>query len=153
MPETVELVPRTSDELRAMIDAMSPASKAQLSADWLALFEAATTIDPWVHGFVVRLRTTGEVVGQGGFKGPPRDGVVEIAYGIETEHRGRGYATETAAALVEHAFACADVRLVTAHTLPDNGASRRVLMKCGFEYVGDVVDPEDGLVWRFEKHR
>jgi RimJ/RimL family protein N-acetyltransferase len=153
MPETVELVPRTSDEVRAMIDAMAPDARAQLSADWLALFEQATAADPWVHGFVVRHRETGVVVGQGGFKGPPRDGVVEIAYGTESEHRGRGYATETTAALVAHAFACADVRLVTAHTLPDNGASKRVLMKCGFDYVGDVVDPEDGLVWRFEKRR
>ena len=136
-----------------MIDAMSPESKAQLSADWLALFEQAIAPDPWVHGFVVRHRETGVVVGQGGFKGPPSDGVVEIAYGTASEHRGKGYATETAAALVEYAFACVDVRLVTAHTLPDNGASKRVLMKCGFEYVGDVVDPEDGLVWRFEKHR
>jgi RimJ/RimL family protein N-acetyltransferase len=153
MPRTVELVPRTSDEVRAMIDAMAPDARAQLSADWLALVAGATAPDPWVHGFVVRQRGTGAVVGQGGFKGPPRDGVVEIAYGTESEHLGKGYATETAAALVEHAFACADVRLVTAHTLPDNGASKRVLMKCGFEYVGDVVDPEDGLVWRFEKHR
>jgi RimJ/RimL family protein N-acetyltransferase len=136
-----------------MIEAMPPESKAQLSADWLALFEASPRTDPWVHGFVARDRATGLIVGEGGFKGPPREGVVEIAYGTGAEHRGKGYATQTAAALVEHAFACADVRLVTAHTRPDNGASKRVLMKCGFEYVGDVVDPEDGLVWRFEKHR
>jgi len=28
-----------------------------------------------------------------------------------------------------------------------------VLEKCGFTHVGEVVDPEDGLVWRFEKRR
>jgi hypothetical protein len=27
------------------------------------------------------------------------------------------------------------------------------LAKCGFEHVGEVVDPEDGLVWKFEKQR
>jgi hypothetical protein len=26
-----------------------------------------------------------------------------------------------------------------------------VLTKCGFQYVGEVIDPDDGLVWRFEK--
>ena len=153
MPETVELVPRTSDEVRAMIDAMAADARAQLSADWLALFEQATAPDPWVHGFVVRHRETGAVVGQGGFKGPPRDGVVEIAYGTGSEHRGQGYATETAAALVEYAFGFPDVKLVIAHTLPDSIESQRVLAKCGFEHVGEVIDPEDGLVWRFEKHR
>ena len=26
-------------------------------------------------------------------------------------------------------------------------ASARVLTKCGFKAVGEVIDPEDGLVW------
>jgi [ribosomal protein S5]-alanine N-acetyltransferase len=153
MPETVELVPRTSDEVRAMIDALAADARAQLSADWLALFEQATAPDPWVHGFVVRHRETGAVVGQGGFKGPPRAGVVEIAYGTNPEHRGNGYATETAAALVDYAFTSPEVRVVIAHTLPDSTASQRVLKKCGFTHVGEEIDPEDGLVWRFEKRR
>ena len=149
----LELVPRTPDDVREMINAMAPEQKAQLSADWLALFEGAARIDPWVHGFVARDVEMGEVVGQGGFKGPPRDGAVEIAYGTDPDHRGKGYATATAAALVEYAFRCEDVRVVLAHTLPDNVASQRVLAKCGFDRVGEVVDPEDGLVWRFERHR
>jgi len=136
-----------------MIHALAPEAKAQLSADWLALFEQTTVSDPWVHGFIVRHRETGAVVGQGGFKGPPRDGVVEIAYGTGSEHRGKGYATETAAALVEYAFGFPDVKLVMAHTLADSIASQRVLRKCGFTHVSDEIDPEDGLVWRFEKHR
>ena len=32
-------------------------------------------------------------------------------------------------------------------------ASTRVLTKCGFRHVGEVMDPEDGLVWRWEKHK
>jgi len=27
----------------------------------------------------------------------------------------------------------------------------RVLECCGFECVGEVMDPEDGLVWRWER--
>jgi RimJ/RimL family protein N-acetyltransferase len=153
MARSVELVPRTSDEVRAMIGAMAPDARAQLSAEWLALFETATATDPWVHGFVARERTTGAVVGQGGFKGPPRGGIVEIAYGTEAEHRGKGYATETANALVAYAFDSPEVMLVIAHTLPDSKASQRVLAKCGFQRVGEIIDPEDGLVWRFEKRK
>ena len=150
---SVELVAQTPAEVRAMIDAMPPEVRAQLSTEWLALLEESTTADPWVFGFVARHRSTGTVVGQGGFKRPPRDGIVEIAYGTELEHRGKGYATETAAALVDYAFTFAEVSLVIAHTLPDSIASQRVLAKCGFHRVGEVIDPEDGLVWRFEKHR
>jgi hypothetical protein len=31
-------------------------------------------------------------------------------------------------------------------------AATRVL-KCGFRYTGEVIDPEDGLVWSWEKHQ
>jgi [ribosomal protein S5]-alanine N-acetyltransferase len=153
MSKQVELVLRTSDEVRTMIGAMAADARAQLSAEWLALFEASAATDPWVHGFVARDRATGAVVGQGGFKGPPRGGVVEIAYGTDTAHRGNGYATETARALVDYAFGSPEVTMVIAHTLPDSKASQRVLAKCGFQRAGDVVDPDDGLVWRFEKRR
>jgi len=54
---------------------------------------------------------------------------------------------------VTFAFADPRVCLVCAHTLPGAMASARVLEKCGFTRVPDVVDPEDGLVWRFERRR
>ncbi len=38
-----------------------------------------------------------------------------------------------------------------AHTCPEPNASTRVLTKCGFRRVGEVMDPDDGLVWRWEK--
>ena len=104
-----------------------------------------------MHGFHVVHRDTGLVVGTCGFKGPPADGVVEIAYGVAPDHQGKGYATEAARALVAYALGSGDVRIVRAHTLPKSNASKRVLSKCGFRHVGEVIDPEDGLVWRFEK--
>jgi RimJ/RimL family protein N-acetyltransferase len=78
---------------------------------------------------------------------------VEIAYGVDPDHRGKGYATEAAEGLVTHAFGDPRVRVVRAHTLPEPNASTRVLTKCGFRRIGEVIDPEDGLVWRWEKHR
>ncbi|PYP29662.1 MAG: hypothetical protein DMD49_12730 [Gemmatimonadetes bacterium] len=67
--------------------------------------------------------------------------------------RCRGFATEASTALVAFAFASGLVRRVCAHTLPAHGASTRVLAKCGFTFVGDVVDPEDGRVWRWEREQ
>src|SRR6266404_650084 len=95
---------------------------------------------------------TGTVIGFGGFKGPPgADSTVEIAYGVVPDYEGKGFATEAAQALVNHAFSSALVRIVRAHPLPEPNASTRVLAKCGFRHMGAVTDPEDGLVWRWEK--
>lgn len=149
---SLDLVLQSPEEVLAWIEAMPPADRAEVSPDWLARVRATTAGDPWALGFSVVERATGSAVGSCGFKGPPdANGVVEVAYGIEPSHRGRGYATEAAGALAAFAFASGRVRLVRAHTRPDNGASARVLAKCGFRYVGEVVDPEDGLVCRWER--
>lgn len=147
----LKLVPQTRAELWAMIEAMSPADKAQLSADWLALFQTSSAADPWVHGFRLVHKDSGIVVGTCSFKGPPTDGMVEIAYGVDPDEQSKGYATEAAEALVAYASGFSEVRIVRAHTLPGSSASQRVLRKCGFRHVGELVDPDDGLVWRFEK--
>jgi len=124
----------------------------EVSAQWLAQLRSATVGDPWTHGFGVVHVASGKVIGAAGFKGPPSaDGAAEIAYGIVPEYQGRGYATEAAAALVEFASKSGCVRIARAHTLPQKNASTRVLTKCGFEFVGEVNDPEDGPVWRWEK--
>jgi len=150
--KNLKLVPRTLEEVRAMVEAMTPSEKAELSADWLALLRASTSPDPWTHGFSLVHRDSDTVVGMCGFKGPPAaDGVVEIAYGVSPEYRGKGYATEAAQSLTDYAFSRGKVRVVRAHTLPEPNASTRVLTKCGFRRIGEVIDPEDGLVWRWEK--
>jgi RimJ/RimL family protein N-acetyltransferase len=79
--------------------------------------------------------------------------MVEIAYGVAPEHQGQGYATEAAEAMISYAFNSGQVRIVRAHTLVAENASTRVLAKCGFRPVGEVIDPEDGLVWRWEIRR
>ena len=58
---------------------------------------------------------------------------------------------KAAQALTTYAFSSGKVRLVRAHTRPEANASTRVLAKCGFRRVGEVINPEDGLVWRWEK--
>ena len=150
---SLKLVPLTLEEVRAWVDAMDPSEKAELSADWLARLHASTSADPWTHGFSLVHRDSDIVVGKSGFKGPPSgDGTVEIAYGVVPDYQGKGYATEAAQALVAFAFSSGRVRVVRAHTLPEPNASTRVLTKCGFRHIGEVIDPEDGLVWRWEKH-
>ena len=131
---------------------MDEAMRAQVSADWWAKFERSAFEDPWVHGFNLLL-ADGTNVGMGGFKGPPADGAVEIAYAILPDHEGQGYATAAAREMVAFAFGNEAVSKVLAHTLPDGAASQRVLQKAGFHCVGEVMDPEDGRVLRFELPR
>lgn len=90
---------------------------------------------------------TPDLVGVGGFKGPPETGVVEIGYGVIKDFQRRGYATETAAGLVRWAQAHPHIRMVAAHTLPELTASILVLEKNGFVRRGT---PEEEEAIRFE---
>ena len=166
----LKLIPHAPEHLRALIQGdeayaqcfgSKPANglrdmfvSKDVSAEYVARLQVATAADPWTIGFVVVHRATDLVIGGSGFKGPPStEGIVEIAYGIVPDFQGKGYATEAAEALVAFAFESDRVRLILAHTLPTGAASKRVLEKCGFKYVGDVVDPDDGPVSRFERQR
>lgn len=99
------------------------------------------------HLFVDRDRR--RVVGFGGYKGPPNQGVVEIGYALAPPARGRGMATGAVRQLVRVARQRGATTCI-AHTLPEPNASTAVLARCGFARVGEVVDPEDGRVWRWE---
>jgi ribosomal-protein-alanine N-acetyltransferase len=81
-------------------------------------------------------RSTGEAIGTAGFFGPPRDGLVEIGYGIVPSRRRRGYAVEAVHALLELAAAQPSVTEVVAHAEADNLASIRVLERSGLTYQG-----------------
>ena len=148
----MRLIPRTREEVRAAIAALSPEVRAQVSTEWLVHLERSSERDPWIHGFCC-VNDNGVQVGLGSFKGPPADGIVEIAYAIAPKYQGKGYASAAVRALAAHAFESGEVRTVRGHTLPDGAASQRVLIKSGFRKVGEVVVPDDGLVWRFELHR
>lgn len=92
----------------------------------------------------------GTPVGLCAFKAAPDlKGVVEIAYMTFPAFEGRGHATAMAAALTRIAFADG-APLVIAHTLPQENASTRALLRNGFAFAGETIDPEDGLVWRWE---
>jgi GNAT superfamily N-acetyltransferase len=92
------------------------------------------------------------VVGTCSYKGPPdAEGAVEIAYWTLPVYQGRGYASAMAALLTARAGTPPPARTVRAHTLPERNASVRILEKLGFAHLGQVVDPEDGPVWRWER--
>lgn len=126
----------------------SAAEGSLLPSEFIAEFlPRAQSAAPWLGLWALADST---VVGSGMFKSAPQEGSVEIGYGVAPSAEGQGVATTIAGALVEFAFQHG-AREVIAHTLPDGYASQRVLAKTGFEPVGMVEDPEDGLVLRFRR--
>ena len=94
----------------------------------------------------------GSLVGFGGWKGPPADGVVEVGYAVAPARQGRGIATAAVRELIARARV-AGIDSVVAHTLPGRSASTSVLNRCGFTHVSDVPDPDcqvEGVAWRWE---
>jgi ribosomal-protein-alanine N-acetyltransferase len=78
----------------------------------------------------------------------------EVGYWIGVEYWGRGIATAAVRELTGLAFSAhPELQRLYAVPFSSNPASARVLEKCGFTRVPNVIDPEDGLVWRFEKAR
>jgi RimJ/RimL family protein N-acetyltransferase len=94
----------------------------------------------------IRLGSTGEAVGGVGFlSAPDTDGIVEVGYGLAESAQHRGLATEALAAVLGWAAAHGAAG-VEAMTDPDNSASHRVLERCGFDQVGEVMADEGRLL-------
>lgn len=101
---------------------------------------------PWISYYA----KDGEVyVGSCAFKGAPREGTVEIAYGTFEPYRKRGIGAAMCKLLVELALHTDPSVRITARTLPENNFSTRILEKNGFANAGIVYDPEDGNVWEW----
>ncbi|MET3961783.1 ribosomal-protein-alanine N-acetyltransferase [Marmoricola sp. OAE513] len=140
----------TPDEARAMLAGgrgpnFHPAYPRKDDLDACSLVPAEGS--PWGPRHVVRAFDS-LVVGSIGFFGPPAladDGVaeVEIGYGLVTDARGHGAATEAVRGLLEQTDALG-IR-VRASVEPANRASVRVLAKCGFTSLRGS-DDEGNLV-------
>ena len=82
----------------------------------------------------------GEVVGGIGFHGPPREGVVEVGYGVVPSVRGRGVATAALRMLIDVARGLDSVKRACGRTSPDNVASQKVMLAVGMQLVGRDPD-------------
>jgi RimJ/RimL family protein N-acetyltransferase len=69
----------------------------------------------------------------------------EIGYWIGEEHWGQGYATEASRALIDHAFSESEIDALSASCRIQNEPSRRVIEKCGFQWVGTGLNQVKAL--------
>jgi ribosomal-protein-alanine N-acetyltransferase len=114
------------------------------------LYKAEGFVLPWVGYLAV---DEDLCVGCCGFKSPPKEGRVEIAYFTFPPFEGKRYATRMAEQLVEIAEAADPDVQVIAQTLPDESPSTAILRRLNFELVGTVEHPDDGPVWEWHRRR
>lgn len=101
---------------------------------------------PWICYYV---QDNGDLVGSAAYKGRPKDGAVEIAYGTFEAYRQKGVGTAICKLLVDTALMTDPSIKITARTLAEENYSTSILKKNGFVFTGTVVDPEDGEVWEW----
>lgn len=132
--------------------------EAPVEAGWAGFPEAVPIIiaaarrdEPDEWGPHLFFGEDGALIGNGGWKGPPVDGAAELGYAVAPARRGRGVATAVVRELVKRARV-AGLRIVFAHTLAAESASTSVLARSGFVQVSELIDPDEGPVWRWELH-
>jgi RimJ/RimL family protein N-acetyltransferase len=152
---TLRLFPiAPDDDLEALVRTLAPsfggdeAAPREIVGQTQAMLRTQPRPDPWGSYIAWEAETP---VGTCAFKHAPNEaGKVEIAYMTFPPFEGRGHATAMAGQLVEMARA-SGAKMAVAHTLPEENASNRALRRNGFTFGGEVIDPEDGPVWRWEK--
>lgn len=92
-------------------------------------------IEEWIADndkYAIVLKETGKVIGDISLEWSEKDNAYEIGYNINWSYWRNGYATEAARGLLEWARSELGVHDFTAFYAKENGASGRVLEKCGF---------------------
>jgi [ribosomal protein S5]-alanine N-acetyltransferase len=100
--------------------------------------------------WAVAEKASGRLMGWTGLEYLPETQETEVAYLLSHTFWGHGYATEAALAAVEYGFGPVGLAEIIGLVHPENIASRRVLEKCGLEYI-DQKEYFGMQVLRFRK--
>lgn len=69
----------------------------------------------------------------------------ELGYWLGVDYWGCGYATEAAKTLLAFADEQLALTKITARHLAHNNGSKKVILKCGFQFIEDRVDAVGGI--------
>lgn len=138
---------QNSSELSVLLNATLPASwppplNDENSKRWLVdLLAAHPGAVGWAMWYFILDDGARTVIGNGGFKGEPVNGLVEIGYSIVPEFQKLGYATEAVGELIAWAFRHEDVHRIIAETFPSFEPSKALLRKLGFRLTDGASEP------------
>ena len=134
MPEDIEaLIARDFERFAALSGFRFPPDNPDLGdlAWHLSAIQADDRHLPWRMRVIVE-RSSQTVVGSINLKGPPTAaGDVEIGWGLIEDVRGRGYATEASAAVIQWARQQPGVSSISATIPDDNHPSQRLAKRLG----------------------
>ena len=80
-----------------------------------------------------------KLVGACGIVEIPEERETHIGYWIGVPFWGKGFATEAAHRIIDHAFTATDMTEISAACRVTNPASRRVIEKCGFQFRANGI--------------
>jgi RimJ/RimL family protein N-acetyltransferase len=130
----------TAEVTRYLYD--PPLTRRQSAAKLRGLRTEIRRPGEWIN-LAVEVTDTGTVVGDVGLGWTSQiHRQAEIGYSFRLDHRGRGYATEAAAALVGLAFTDLGVHRVAGRLDARNTASARLLERLGMRREGLLVQNE-----------
>jgi ribosomal-protein-alanine N-acetyltransferase len=104
--------------------------------------------------FSTILKETNELIGWTGIKyiddheENGNSNFFDYGYRLNEKFWGNGYATEATLAWLEYGFQEMNIKTMHAYTHAENGASNRVLSKCGMTFMEDYPD-ETGILWKW----
>lgn len=132
--------------LGARVDASWPPELYDAAAmQWtLDAYSRDPAFSEWGMLYFVSKEAEPALIGVGGYKGPPRDGVIELGYSVIPSRQRQGLATEATRAMTAHAFSAPETSRVIAHTLTELVASIGVLEKASFRLQPDTL--EEGAI-------
>lgn len=85
--------------------------------------------------FAIILRETDDLIGIGGLH-RAKDGRAELGYWLGQDFWGMGYGTEAVQKLIDHGFEILKLERIDVSCRVVNDASRQLIRKCGFAFVG-----------------
>jgi ribosomal-protein-alanine N-acetyltransferase len=86
--------------------------------------------------WAIALRADGKLIGTCGLGWHRQNFSAYLSYDLERRFWNQGIATDALAAVVRHGFTTTNLNRMSATTVPENGASMRVLQKLGFQEEG-----------------
>lgn len=146
MIETPQLVlrPLRQDDLQGIHDAVLSDPSVTWDGRARTVEETQRALDAKIkhfdtYGFgmmAVIDQTDEALIGNAGLQHLEDGPEVELGYYLGRDAWGRGFATELACAVVDHAFSHLRPTRVVAVVRPENAASKRVLAKAGLQPIG-----------------
>ncbi len=108
-------------------------------------------LDHGIGRWAVILKETNEFIGWAGLKFITKlngfENNYDLGYRLLERHWGKGYGYESAKAFVDFGFSEMKLERISAYVDVNNEGSKRILEKCGLQFINTFIDEGDLCAW------